>query len=223
MKKIKACVFNAYGTLLDTYLPFEEYKDQLGENALVIYKLWRAKRLQYSSQLSLMNRFTSYEKIRKYALDFACDVYGVTDEAVKKNILDLQSQLEGYADAVDTLTELKQRKIVTAVLSNGAPKSLTSALKNANMDHVLDRVFSTEQIHAFKPAPVVYEHVEQQLGFPASKIAFVSSNSWDIVGAVSYGFYSVWVNRFDRTPERLPYVADSEIKSLEELNTVLSA
>ena len=65
MKKIKACVFNAYGALLDTYLPFEEYKDQLGENALVIYKLWRAKRLQYSSQLCLMNRYTNYENIRK--------------------------------------------------------------------------------------------------------------------------------------------------------------
>jgi len=95
MKKIKACVFNAYGALLDTYLPFEEYKDQLGENALVIYKLWRAKRLQYSSQLCLMNRYTNYEKIRKYALDFACDVYGVNDETVKKFILESHSQLEG--------------------------------------------------------------------------------------------------------------------------------
>ena len=60
MNKIKSYVFNAYGALLDTYLPFEKYRDELGENALVIYKLWRAKRLQYSSQLSLMNQFTSY-------------------------------------------------------------------------------------------------------------------------------------------------------------------
>ena len=63
MKKNKAFVFNAYGAILDTYLPFEEYKEELGENALVIYKLWRSKRLQYSSQLSLMNRFTNYDLI----------------------------------------------------------------------------------------------------------------------------------------------------------------
>ena len=83
MKQIKACVFNVYGTLLDTYLPFLKYRDQLGENALGIYKLWRAKRLQYSSQLSLMDRYTDYEKIRKYALDFSCDVHGMNDEKIK--------------------------------------------------------------------------------------------------------------------------------------------
>ena len=106
MKNIKACVFNAYGTLLDTYLPFEEYKDQLGENALVIFKLWRAKRLQYSSQLSLMDRHTNYEKIRKYALDFACDVYGVTDEAIKDKILMSHSKLDSFSDARDALVKL---------------------------------------------------------------------------------------------------------------------
>jgi 2-haloacid dehalogenase len=223
MKNIKACVFNAYGTLLDTYLPFEEYKDQLGENALVIYKLWRAKRLQYSSQLSLMNRHTNYEKIRKYALDFACDVYGVTDETIKKNILKSHSELDTFPDAKDALEKLREKKIETAVLSNGAPRSLVSALKYAKLDHLLHRVISTEQVHAYKPAPIVYEFLEQQLGFPANKIAFVSSNSWDIAGAASYGFYSVWINRNNRTPERLPYVADCEIKSLGELDNVLGA
>ena len=222
MKKVKACVFNAYGTLLDTFLPFDEYKDQLGENAMVIFKLWRAKRLQYSSQLSLMNQYTNYEKIRKYALDFACDVYGMTDETVKKNILASHSNLKSFSDATDALAKLKEKKISTAVLSNGAPRSLNSELKSAQMDHLLDRVFSTEQVRAFKPSPVVYEYVEQQLGLPASKIAFVSSNSWDVVGAVSYGFYSIWVNRYERTPERLPYVADVEIKSLDELDSVIS-
>ena len=221
MKKIKACVFNAYGTLLDTYLPFEQYEEQLGENALVIFKLWRAKRLQYSSQLSLMNRHTSYDKIRKYALDFACDVYGVNDENIKKSILESHSKLESFPDASEALVSLNNKKIATAVLSNGTPRSLTSELKNAKLGHLLGRTFSTEQVHAFKPAPVVYEYVEQQLGLPASKIAFVSSNSWDVVGAVSYGFYSIWVNRYGRTPERLPYVADNEIKSLNELDSVI--
>ena len=90
------------------------------------------------------------------------------------------------------------------------------------MDQLLDRVFSTEQVRSYKPSPVVYEFVEQQLGFPSNKIAFVSSNSWDIAGAASYGFYAIWVNRYARTPERLPYLADCEIKSLSDIDTVLS-
>ena len=223
MKKVKACIFNAYGTLLNTNLPFDQFRDALGDDAMNIFKLWRQKRLQYSSQLSLMNQHISYDKIRKYALDFACDAYNVTDEALKDKILNSHATLAGFPDAKDALAKLKDKKIVTAVLSNGSPRTLSAEMKSADLDASVGRIFSTEQVHAFKPAPVVYEYVEQQLGFPASKIAFVSSNSWDIVGAVSYGFYSIWVNRNNRVAEKLPYVADIEIKSLDELDQVLSA
>ena len=217
MKQIKACVFNVYGTLLDTYLPFLKYRDQLGENALGIYKLWRSKRLQYSSQLSLMDRYTDYEKIRRYALDFACDVHGMDDEQVKNNILEAHTQLDCYADTEEALATFKKNGIIAAALSNGTPQVLSSTLKRANIDHLLDSVFSTGQIHAYKPSPAVYEFVEEQLALPRNQISFVSSNSWDIAGAVSYGFYSIWINRYGRTPECLPYKADLEFTSLSEV------
>ena len=217
MNKIKAYVFNAYGALLDTYLPFEEYKEELGENALVIYKLWRSKRLQYSSQLSLMNQYTSYEKIRKYALDFACAVYGVEDEDIKKKIFEAHSELASYPDVKDVLTKLKENNMQTAVLSNGTPQNLSAALKHAGINNLLDGVYSTEQVRSYKPSPAVYEFVEEQLALPRNKICFISSNSWDIAGAASYGFSSVWINRYGRTPEQLPFKADHEIKTLSDL------
>lgn len=221
MKQIKACVFNAYGALLDTYLPFLEYRDQLGENAFVIYKLWQAKRLQYSSQLSLMGRYTDYEKVRKYALDFACKVHGVNDKQIKKDILNAHSQLGCYPDTEGALTAIKKNKITTAVLSNGTPQALASALKHAGIAHLLDSILSTGQIRAYKPSPAVYEFVEEQLALPRNQISFVSSNSWDIAGASSYGFYSVWINRHDRTPECLPYKADLELTSLSDVYAAL--
>lgn len=66
---------------------------------------------------------THYEKIRKYALDFAYDACGVTDEVIKESTLELHSKLESFPDANDALVSLK-KKIETAVLSNGAPRSL---------------------------------------------------------------------------------------------------
>jgi 2-haloacid dehalogenase len=220
MKKNKAFVFNAYGAILDTYLPFEEYKDQLGEHALVIYKLWRSKRLQYSSQLSLMNRYTSYDTITKYALEFACDVYGMKDANVKSNILKAHSKLDCYPDVLDCLKSLKGAGKITSVLSNGSPQRLNNALKNAGLDDYLDGAYSTEQIKTYKPSPAVYEFVEEQLAMPRHKICFISSNSWDIAGAASYGFNSVWINRYNRTPEHLPYQADEEISKLSELTNI---
>ena len=221
-KKIKACVFNAYGAILDTYLPFEEYREQLGENALVIYKLWRSKRLQYSSQLCLMDRYTKYDLIRKYALDFACDVYGVKDSEIRKNILEAHSKLSCYPDVKNVLMSLKDEGITTSVLSNGSPQKLHAALKFAGIDNLLNGVYSTEQIKSYKPSPAVYEYVEEQLALPRDKICFISSNSWDIAGAASYGFNSVWINRYNRTPENLPYKADREIKELTELTEVVA-
>ena len=217
MKQNKAFVFNAYGALLDTYIPFNDLQEQLGENALVIYKLWRAKRLQYSSQLNLMNQHTNYEKIRRYALDFACDVYGVNDESIKANLLEAQSKLDCYPDVKQSLEALKANNKLTAVLSNGTPQKLSSAVKHAGIDHLLDGIYSTDQIGSYKPSPAVYEFLEEQLALPRKQICFISSNSWDIAGAVSYGFNSVWINRYGRKPERLPFKADVEIDSLEKL------
>ena len=221
MKNIKACVFNAYGAILDTYLPFLEYRDQLGENGLLIYKLWRSKRLQYSSQLSLMDRYTNYETICVDALNYACEVYGVDDEEIKKNILIAHTKLDCYLDVKDILTTLKKNGLITAVLSNGSPQKLSSTLKHAGVDHLLDGIYSTELIRAYKPSPVVYEFVEEQLALPRNKISFISSNSWDIAGASAYGFNSVWINRYSRTPEQLPYKANLEVETLSELNSLI--
>lgn len=221
MKKNKAFIFNAYGAILDTYLPFEEYKDQLGEHALVIYKLWRSKRLQYSSQLSLMNRYTNYDLISKYALEFACDVYGMKDAAVKKNILEAHAKLDCYSDVKDVLKTLKDAGKTTSILSNGSPQKLSSALKNAGLTNLLDGIYSTDQIKTYKPSPAVYEFVEEQLALPRHKICFVSSNSWDIAGAASYGFNSIWINRYNRTPEHLPYQANKVISKLSELPAIV--
>jgi len=115
--------------VFDNKSSFDQFKEPLGENAMNIFKLWRQKRLQYASQLSLMNRHISYDKIRKYALDFACDVYNIDDKSLKEEILNSHSELEAYPDAPNTLAALKSKSILTAVLSNGSPSSLSKEMK----------------------------------------------------------------------------------------------
>ena len=217
MKNTNAIVFNAYGTLLDSFSPFNEYKESLGENALVIYKLWRGKRLQYSSQLCLMNRYTTYDKITRYALDYACDAYGVHDEKLKEKILAAHSKMECYPDVKETLEQLHKDGYTLSVLSNGSPKYVKHTLETSGIDKYIDRVFSTDLIKAYKPSPAVYEHVNEELALPSKKICLVSSNSWDIAGSVSYGFKSIWLNREHLTPEHFPFTPDVEISSMTKL------
>lgn len=223
MKKAKAIVFNAYGTLLDSFSPFDQYKDQLGKNALVIYKLWRGKRLQYSSQLCLMNRYTSYDKITRYALDYACDAYDVHDEELKDRIIAAHSTLECYPDIKDTLEKLHNDGYMLSVLSNGSPKTVKHAMEASCINKYIDRTFSTDLIKAYKPSPAVYEYVNEELAIPSKRICFVSSNSWDIAGSVSYGFKSIWLNRDKHTPEKFPFTPDVEISSMTDLPAALAS
>ena len=107
MNNIKAYILNAYGLILDPYIPFLECSEQLGENIQEIYKLWLTKRLQYSSLLSLMSKYVNYEKIRKDSLDFACEVYGIDDDKIKNKLLE-HSKIDCYPDAKDILELLKK-------------------------------------------------------------------------------------------------------------------
>lgn len=220
MKNIKAFILNAYGLILDPYLPFLEYSEELGENIEEVYKLWLSKRLQYASLLSMMNQYESYEKICKDTLDFACEVYGIKDETIKDKLLD-HTKIDCYPDVKETLETLKQSGVKTVILSNGSPRILNSSLKRVGVDHLIDGVYSTELVHSYKPSPAAYDFIGEQLTLPRKKICFVSSNSWDIAGASGSGFYSVWVNRYDHTSERLSYKPDRVIKSLSDLNSMI--
>jgi 2-haloacid dehalogenase len=50
---------------------------------------------------------------------------------------------------------------------------------------------------------------------------FVSSNSWDVAGAKSFGFNVSWINRFNNKKEVLPFESDVELKSLLDLPNIL--
>jgi len=50
---------------------------------------------------------------------------------------------------------------------------------------------------------------------------FQSANAWGASGASVFGFKVVWVNRFDRSKEKLPGRPDAEIKNLMELPELL--
>ena len=48
LKGIRACVFDAYGTLFDVNAAAAEESEALGERWLSLAELWRTKQLQYT-------------------------------------------------------------------------------------------------------------------------------------------------------------------------------
>ena len=66
---IKACVFDAYGTLFEVNSAAAQARDELGERWQSFADLWRTKQLQYTWLRSLMGRHADFWQVTGDALD----------------------------------------------------------------------------------------------------------------------------------------------------------
>lgn len=221
LENIAACVFDAYGTLFDVNAAAAHCADELGDKWQPLAEVWRNKQLQYTWLRSLMQRHVNFWQITSDALDYALDAHGVSDTDLRERLLEHYLSLDAYPEVKDVLTELKDAGLKTAILSNGSPDMLNSAVENAGLGSLLDAVQSVEDVAIFKPHPAVYQMACDEFEAMPGEICFQSSNAWDAAGAATFGFRVVWVNRFGQVPERLPDLPDFEIKSLSQLPAIV--
>jgi len=219
--KVRACVFDAYGTLFDFASAAAGCRDVLGEKAATLTSLWRDKQLQYTWLRGLQGRHADFWQVTSDALDFTLESLGIDDSGLRARLLNLYRTLQCFPEVPQVLKDLKQAGFVTAILSNGAPAMLADAVKGAGLGGLLDHVLSVEQVGVFKPHPSVYQLALDTLGLPAGEIAFQSSNAWDAHAASAFGMRVVWCNRYAQRRERLPGSPDREIRSLAELPALL--
>lgn len=219
---IKACVFDAYGTLFDVHSAVGKYKQRLGRVADQVSLVWRTKQLEYTWLRSLMQRHADFWQVTREALDYAFDAHRIDDRDLHENLMQAYLHLNCYPEVPEALSVLKSRGFRVAILSNGTPDMLAAAVKNSGIDALIDRIFSIEQVGVFKPDPRVYRIAVDELGIQPAEIIFQSSNAWDAAGASSFGLKVAWVNRFGQSRERIPGQPDAEIGNLMELPPLLA-
>ena len=218
---IKACVFDAYGTLFDVHSAVGQHRQRLGEAADQVSALWRSKQLEYTWLRSLMQQHTDFWQVTQDALDYALDSFAIDDQALREDLLQAYLQLSCYPEVPQVLQQLNNHGLRCAILSNGAPAMLQAAVANAGISASLAHVLSVEDVGIFKPAPQVYQLAVDRLGVSAEQICFQSSNAWDAFAAANFGFRVAWINRFGQRRERLPAQPDAELKTLRELPVTL--
>ena len=214
-KSVRNAVFDAYGTLFDVHSVASPYQARLGEEAQAVSALWRTKQLEYTWLRSLMQCYVDFWKVTQDALDYAMDSHGIDDNSLRKDLLSAYHKLSCYAEVPETLSKIKQIGLGTAILSNGSPEMLQAGVSNSNQEKVLESIISVNTIEIFKPSPKVYQLAIDKLGCNKEEILFFSSNAWDVSGAATFGFQTVWVNRFAQAKERLPGTPVLEINSLD--------
>jgi 2-haloacid dehalogenase len=220
---VKACVFDAYGTLFDFAAAAKGCRDALGDSIDKLTALWRDKQLQYTWLRAVQGRHADFWQVTGDALDFALETLGLERPGLRDRLMNLYLTLDAFPEVPDVLTRLKRAGLRTAILSNGSPKMLAAVVKAAGVETLLDAVLSVEEVGVYKPHPKVYQLAVDRLEVPAAAIAFQSSNAWDAYAASAFGMQVVWCNRYGQRPERLPGAPDRMVKSLAELPALVGA
>jgi 2-haloacid dehalogenase len=214
---IKACVFDAYGTLFDFAAAARGCRDVLGADVEKLTVLWRDKQLQYTWLRSLAGRYADFWQVTGDALDFALETLRLDRPGLRERLMTLYLTLETFPEVPDVLRRLKQSGMRTAILSNGSPKMLDAIVAGNNLAPLFDAVLSVDEVGVYKTHPKVYQLAVDRLGVEAAAMSFQSSNAWDAYAASAFGMRVVWCNRYGQRRERLPGNPDCEVTSLAEL------
>jgi len=216
----KALVFDAFGTLFDVDSVTAACDDLFPRYGKQLSKLWRTKQLEYSWLFSLMGHYEDFWEITGRALVFACGALKLPcDSAGLDRLRKTYLRLNAYPEVSQALNSLSAFPL--AILSNGSPMMLRELVENAGLKGIFEHTLSADEAGVYKPSPRVYHLASQRFGLDPGSIGFVSSNSWDVAGAKSFGFRSYWVNRSDLPGEELSFHADLTVESLHDLATVL--
>jgi 2-haloacid dehalogenase len=226
LRDIKACVFDAYGTLFDVHSAVATQYARLGQQADAISATWRSKQLEYTWLRSLMKQHADFWQVTADALDFALERHGVdiqtaTQSGLRGALMQAYQTLSPYPEVTATLAALRQRGFRLAILSNGSPTMLKAAVENAQLEDAFEVVLSVESVAVYKPDPRVYQLAVAQLALPREQILFLSSNGWDVGGAKSFGFRTFWINRTNAPIERLGNEPDAILADLAGLPRML--
>ncbi len=221
MNKIKACIFDAYGTLFDVNAACRELSKEVGDNWEKLASLWRLRQVEYTWLRNSMDEYIDFWQITSDALDYAMETLGIENDDLREELLNLYLKLEAYPEVNDLLKKLKQRGLKTGILSNGNMKMLNSAVNNANIREYLDEILSVEDCKIYKPSSKVYDLVKIKMQISKENVLFFSSNAWDMHAASNYGFKTIWVNRFNTKLERLPGKPIDIVNSLEKIDEII--
>jgi 2-haloacid dehalogenase len=217
ISSVKACVFDAYGTMFDIHSPTARAAEAMGGKADAVSRLWRQKQLEYTWLRSLMGAHADFWQVTGDALDYALESHGIDDAALRDRLMQLYLTLDAYADVKPALEQLRAKGLKTGILSNGNPRMLGAAVDSAGIADLLDAVLSIEDVGIYKPDGRVYQLAVDRFGVRPDEICFVSTNAWDAAAAAHFGFQVAWMNRFGMARERLPGDLKAVISGLDAL------
>lgn len=226
---IRVVVFDAYGTLFDVYSIGALAEQLYPGHGAALSVLWRDKQIEYTRLISLSDpcphgsrHYQSFWDITRASLRYALARLGLASTQANEEALMAQyAKLTAFPENLGVLKTLRERGVTTAILSNGSPEMLHSAVQSSGMGDYLDAVLSVDSVRQFKTTPTSYQIVTDHFGFAPAEVLFVSSNAWDALGATWFGFTTLWINRQGLPPEAIGPAPHHTGRDLSEVLKVM--
>lgn len=207
---IHAIVFDAYGTLFDVYSIGALAERLFPKRGAALAELWRDKQIEYTRLRTMCSMYKPFWEVTQDALVFACKKLqlDLTLEA-QSMLMGQYAKLQAFPENLAVLQKLQSMGLKLAILSNGNPQMLDSAVEAAGMRGIFNHILSVDAVRKFKTAPEAYQLAPDVFGLSPKSILFVSSNCWDACGATWFGYTTFWVNRAGAPLEELGVTPDA--------------
>jgi 2-haloacid dehalogenase len=188
--------FDVYGTLIDTHGVVTALHALIGDKAVQFSQTWRDKQLEYSFRRGLMQNYQTFAVCTSQALDYSCAYYKLPlTKLQQEELLNLYRVLPAFNDVREGLSRLQAANFRLYAFSNGSADALETLLSAAGIrDFFLDLV-SVDDLKSFKPNPGVYCHFLRKAQASGDRAWMISSNPFDVIGAISAGMKAAWVQR----------------------------
>lgn len=188
--------FDVYGTLIDTNGVVNKLTETIGDLAPSFANTWREKQLEYSFRRGLMKDYQHFGICTQQALDYTCLYYKIEMTSTQKQaLLDVYKTLPAFDDVIEALEQLKQNGHQLYAFSNGNREAVEGLLHAAKISDYFVGVVSADDIKTFKPNPAVYSHFLRESNNKHNDAWLISSNPFDVIGALSHGMRAAWVKR----------------------------
>ncbi|MGD8909903.1 MAG: haloacid dehalogenase type II [Chromatiales bacterium] len=190
--------FDVYGTLIDTHGLVEQLQKMVGDKAPAFSQTWRDKQLEYSFRRGLMQFYADFSVCTHDALNYTCAFHHTPlSFSQKQELMNLYRTLPAFNDVREGLDLLCGADHRLFAFSNGSVEAVKTLLSAADIDSYFLDIISVEELRSFKPNPAVYNHFLRRSNSCGCNAWLISSNPFDVIGAISAGMRSAWVQRSD--------------------------
>jgi 2-haloacid dehalogenase len=148
-----------------------------------------------------MQNYENFAVCTRNALDYTCEyLKAPLSQNVREELLEAYKVLPAFDDAEEGLSQAKKTGYRLFAFSNGSADAVETLLKNAGIRDYFTGVVSVDEMKSYKPNPGVYSHFLRRAGALGADAWLISSNPFDVIGAISSGMRAAWVKR---SPEAL--------------------